>query len=297
MEKKALVVIIFFIFLLLIIGLPDTTKIENFQYESGEAKFKSSIKLAAYNIHFGSGSNEVFESNKYLDEVAKILSEVDIAVIQEVDINIQMSNFSNQLKYLAKKLEIKHSSFLNNWNVILFPKTKPIFLNQLKTGHGILSKYPLKSDFYLFDKPKDSSLWHKIFFLWRTQHYTDIELEYGKIRVFNIHLEGENKKDRIDQAKQLKKLVESSPYPTILAGDFNALMGDLDDPTINIIKSTGLNEITSNEFTFPSHSPDKKLDYVFVSEGIKVKHVKVLNTLASDHLPIILEFSLDVNKE
>ena len=45
-------------------------------------------------------------------------------------------------------------------------------------------------------------------------------------------------------------------------------------------------------FTYPSYNPEKKIDYIFY-KGLKCEYVKTIEEIASDHYPIIAEFSLE----
>lgn len=74
-------------------------------------------------------------------------------------------------------------------------------------------------------------------------------------------------------------------------------MGDLnarpDAPVLAPIKAR-LKDTAPDEklYTFPSNAPDRKIDYIFVSEDIKVNGVKVPDRVLSDHCPFIAELEL-----
>jgi endonuclease/exonuclease/phosphatase family metal-dependent hydrolase len=44
--------------------------------------------------------------------------------------------------------------------------------------------------------------------------------------------------------------------------------------------------------TFPSWQPQRGLDHILVSDGLKINQVAVLDTPISDHLPIAMQIQL-----
>lgn len=50
---------------------------------------------------------------------------------------------------------------------------------------------------------------------------------------------------------------------------------------------------TDNANTFPVKKPLKRIDYIFVSEGVKYSRQEVIPATYSNHLPIIVGIELD----
>ncbi|MBQ3589558.1 MAG: endonuclease/exonuclease/phosphatase family protein [Clostridia bacterium] len=75
----------------------------------------------------------------------------------------------------------------------------------------------------------------------------------------------------------------------ILMGDFNIEPND--DLLIPIRERMQDTEkyMSGNIKTFPSNEPRIKIDYIFLSPDIKIKSAEVVNKIASDHRPIIVE--------
>jgi endonuclease/exonuclease/phosphatase family metal-dependent hydrolase len=282
---------------------------------------EGTVSLVSYNIHYGSGYYDSYikgaegdDRYTYLNQVADIIRDADIVALQEVDLSLKRSHFINEAEYLAQKVGFRYWAFADNWNFKLFPFTSPVHFSRTRTGHAILSRYPVKeSHVTIFDKPR-ASLWHRMFFLWRTQQYADIVVDGRTLRLFNVHLESESRTDREDQAVQLVDLAKESPYPVVLMGDFNALMPEasekdfpredyVNDSTISTIRSSGLMELFPAEeylkdehsyFTFTSKEPTRRLDYLYRSGDIAVLSAKILREQdASDHLPLKVEIRID----
>jgi endonuclease/exonuclease/phosphatase family metal-dependent hydrolase len=84
----------------------------------------------------------------------------------------------------------------------------------------------------------------------------------------------------------------------MLAGDFNAT--SITRPYRRVAKrlrdAQRLAGLTRTVRTFPSSFPVLRIDHVFVSDGVHVTGVRApafpLARMASDHLPLIVEFEL-----
>ncbi len=97
------------------------------------------------------------------------------------------------------------------------------------------------------------------------------------------------------QIDQIKDFIDQSPYPVIVAGDFNAVPNsyeyykvseDLQDVFLKVGKGSGT---SFHDFKFPL-----KIDHVFASESITAVNYKVDRSVRiSDHFPVIAEFHIE----
>ena len=97
------------------------------------------------------------------------------------------------------------------------------------------------------------------------------------------------------QIAPIKGFLDNSPYPIILAGDFNAvpnsyeyytLSENLEDTFLKVGKGSGT---SFHDFKFPI-----KIDHIFASKSITPVSYKVdRSAKISDHFPVIAEFLID----
>ncbi len=97
------------------------------------------------------------------------------------------------------------------------------------------------------------------------------------------------------QIAPIKGFLDSSPYPIILAGDFNSvpnsyeyytLSENLEDTFLKVGKGSGT---SFHDFKFPI-----KIDHIFASKSITPISYKVDRSVkVSDHFPVIAEFLVD----
>jgi endonuclease/exonuclease/phosphatase family metal-dependent hydrolase len=134
----------------------------------------------------------------------------------------------------------------------------------------------------------------------RNIQYIQIEHNSNNLTVINFHglWTGKGKtdsEDRIKQSENIANFIKRVKGEVVLCGDFNLLPNT---ESIKILEDSGLkNLITENNIksTRTSHykKKDKFADYIFVSEGIKVKDFEVMSEEVSDHSPLYIEVEYD----
>lgn len=97
---------------------------------------------------------------------------------------------------------------------------------------------------------------------------------------------------RLEQSKNIKKLLDSFGGAKILCGDFNVApdtksMEILETSMRNLVKEYKVTTTRSHFYT----KEHRFADYIMVSPEIKVKDFRVLQDVVSDHLPLYLKFS------
>ncbi|WES96290.1 endonuclease/exonuclease/phosphatase family protein [Chryseobacterium arthrosphaerae] len=95
------------------------------------------------------------------------------------------------------------------------------------------------------------------------------------------------------QVALIREVIESSPYPVILAGDFNSVPNSyeyyhLSDGLEDAFIAAGKGSATSfHDYKFPI-----RIDYVFSSKSLSAVSYKVDRSVSlSDHYPVIVRFS------
>lgn len=90
---------------------------------------------------------------------------------------------------------------------------------------------------------------------------------------------------RLKEAADLAKCLQQWPGQCIVAGDFNSTPGmPAHDRVAGHLAGT-----PTTQPTYPSDNPLLPIDHVFCSNGLRVTHVAVGATHASDHLPVLME--------
>ncbi|WP_407403878.1 endonuclease/exonuclease/phosphatase family protein [Chryseobacterium sp.] len=232
-----------------------------------------SIKVISYNVKYGSAGWE--NLRKYILD-----QDADIILVQERD----------------NKTDIKTG-------LVKYPTVV------LKTKHKIIRQADLFND-----ASKGNSF------------YADVEINGKIIRIINVYLEpfrlnksmvgltddyrGGIEKNKVsalfsrllptfkkheDQIKKIRKVVDYSPYPVILAGDFNSVPNSYEYYSLGENLKDAFVEVGHGSSTsFHDYKFPLRLDYIFTSKSITPLSYKVdYSVKLSDHYPIIAEFLLN----
>jgi endonuclease/exonuclease/phosphatase family metal-dependent hydrolase len=247
---------------------------------------ETAIKVMEYNIHHAEGMDDILNLNRIGDVIKS--SGADIIGLQEVDNHFSTrSNFEDQAKWLANYLGM-HYQFAANLD------NDPLNVGEPRRQYGtvILSKYPiLSSENHLLDNTQYPSEQ-------RGLAKTVINVKGNHINFYNTHLDNKRAEQRDIQVNEILDIVNQNKGTSILVGDFNATP---DSPEIikmsaqyhDTFAELGLNDAYTSYYY--SDKPNRRIDYIYTSDDVKIKAGKVINTIAADHLPITAE--LVINKK
>ena len=135
----------------------------------------------------------------------------------------------------------------------------------------------------------------------RALQHVEVQLS-RPLSVYNFHglaLPGDklDTPERLMQSRLIVEALSANKLPKILCGDFNLMPETqsiqlLERGTRNLIKDYGIKN-TRNEISWALYKNRQYFaDYTFVSPEIKVQGFEVPYNLASDHLPMVLEFTI-----
>jgi endonuclease/exonuclease/phosphatase family metal-dependent hydrolase len=231
------------------------------------------VAVVSFNIHHGAG----VDGNVDLDRVANAIrpTGADIVGLQEVDRHFdQRSQYQDQVDELAELLDM-HSAF--GAAIDLDPPAGSTSRRQY--GNAVLSRYPIVSYTATPLPTGDASEP-------RTALTATIDAPGGPLEVVVSHFSVDPDQERQDQAAMLAQLIGDTPERTIVLVDANAgpdsqtlaaLLGPLIDAW-----SVGY----GRGYTQPADEPRRRIDFVLTSPDLEPVSAQVLDTDASDHLPV-----------
>lgn len=240
------------------------------------------FRLMTYNIHKGIGGvDRRYRPERIVTTIARYRP--DIVLLQEVDDGVPRSRCDCGVDLIGDALDFRYRAFQRN-----------VILRRGCYGNAILSRFPL-SDVHNIDltipmKKRRQALVAHCGLRW--EHHS------RSLLLFNLHLGLSG----LERVKQLRKILSSEALThthkttaTIIAGDFNDVWGNLGKTILEpqeFIPALGMTK------TFPAIMPMRPLDRVYFRGGLKLIHTFASHTKlsrhASDHLPVILDFEIDV---
>lgn len=243
--------------------------------QNDSEKNRTLIRVLSYNILHGATTNK----DNNLDVVAKAIRNAnpDIVALQEMDYKTNRAN----------KLDVTSEIALRTNMVSIFGKA--VDWDGGEYGQALLSKYTfLKTEKLELPTHQGNET--------RIAIESLLVLPAGDtIRFVGTHLDHQKEGlERIEQAEELNRRFLNDNIPNILAGDLNDIP---DSETIEILEANwGLSyNPKAPTPTFPSHAPEKKIDYImFYPKGRwKVVETEVLcDKVASDHCAVLVVLEL-----
>nr|WP_283950718.1 endonuclease/exonuclease/phosphatase family protein [Chryseobacterium sp. pc1-10] len=262
-------------FAFMLAGLLLMNPVQRWINFTSDQKETADLKVISFNIKSGSLGADNIE--KYLND-----ANADVVMLQEAGGKVSV-----------KGMDVVH----NNGILKVFTKHKIIDSKELiKSDYKSNNGYASQADIEIKGKT----------YRFINVYLEPFKFEKGMIKMDGVKEEDERKMKNIvkrlipvfkkhqDQVDIIQESIETSPYPVILAGDFNSVPNSyeyyhLSDGLEDAFVKAGKGSATSfHDYKFPI-----RIDYIFTSKTIHPVTYKVDRTVKlSDHYPVIGTFSL-----
>ncbi|WP_213423482.1 endonuclease/exonuclease/phosphatase family protein [Bhargavaea massiliensis] len=256
-----------------------------------EACAVRTVRIMSYNIAHGQGMDGKVDLERIADVIRS--SGADIVALQEVDSHYSgRSGYEDQAARLAAMLDMSYSYGPNLVEPPLAPGQPA-----RKFGNAVLSRFPIKyavnHPYRHVEKPPDNAEP-------RGMLETVVDLGGTNFSLFNTHLSLHEEGIR-SNIGELLEIAENTFFPAVIAGDFNAVPNH---PQIAKVRSRFVDAFAGaapgESFTFPSSyrdpsgigitEPAVRIDYLFSKGAEDIRNARVIDTNASDHMPIVADF-------
>jgi endonuclease/exonuclease/phosphatase family metal-dependent hydrolase len=244
------------------------------------------FSLLTYNIHKAIGVDRVFSPARIVEVLWH--HNADIVLLQEVDRGAPRSGRLDLASLLARELGYTYRAVGMN-----------VFLKKGKYGNATLSRFPIgrqhNVDLTVGSRKRRGAQ--------HTRLFVPADEGFVEIDVFNVHLG----LSALERRRQVARLLDGpdlrhvdAQRPCVVAGDMNDWRGVLKK---RCFQPAGFHCATNRRpgsrwsiKTFPSYAPAGGLDKVFYRGPLRPTHAQrshyLLARVASDHLPVIVEFEL-----
>ena len=224
------------------------------------------MRVMTYNIRGGWGMDGGWSTERIAEVV--LSQSPDILCLQEVHQRLPQSRFVDQPGRLQKALGLP-----------------VVFQANLRLGVGgyglaLVSRYPVNTvQNHLLPSVREQ----------RGVLQVHLTTPTGPLTVFCTHW-GLSGAERERQGVRLIELLDPVPGPVIVCGDFNE--GPSNSGINSLITEAGLldADAVQNRLTYPADTPEARIDYILYSPELSPSAVFPVETLASDHLPLVADF-------
>ncbi|MFC2049810.1 endonuclease/exonuclease/phosphatase family protein [Chloroflexota bacterium] len=227
------------------------------------------VRIMTYNLH--NGFNTRGKLN--MEEIAQVIerNNPDVVALQEVSRGWLVSGRVDMLEWLSQRLQMPYVSG---------PTADQFW------GNAILSRYPILA-YSRYDLPP-----RDLFIL---RGFITALIDIGnsqQIKVINTHfhhVEGQTEIRQLQSETVIDFLNSIDNNNIILLGDLNAEPADQEIAMLYEAKllDTAVRMDPQLAYTFASDNPHQKIDYILITEDLRVGDVQVPLSTASDHLPVV----------
>ena len=243
---------------------------------SSASTAKKTLRVMTYNIHVGVGMDKKLDLERIADVIKK--EKPDLVGLQEVDRGVKRTEGRDEIVELAGLTGMQYA-FAHNLDY-----------QGGQYGVAILSRFPIRQiDHRKYENRREAER--------RGMIRVEVDVGGGKIINFvTTHLDYQFDDGRLFEAEQMLTFLRQVKEPLIVVGDFN------DEPSGNSYKLmlTGFEDawirgaFKEAGYTYPADKPVKRIDYIFTrrSDNIRTKRAWVVDTLASDHIPVVAELEI-----
>ena len=228
-----------------------------------------------YNIHVGVGMDRKLDLQRIADVINQ--EHPDLVGLQEVDRGVKRTQGIDEIAELARLTKMEYA-FAHNLDY-----------QGGQYGVAILSRFPiLKVDHRKYENTREAER--------RGMIRAEVNANNRVLSFVTTHLDYQYEDGRVFETQQLLGFLQDLKGPLIVVGDFNEEPnGDAYKLIAAHFRDTWL-ESKARELglTYPADKPAKRIDYIFhrANDGVRAKRAWVVNTLASDHIPVVAEIEI-----
>jgi endonuclease/exonuclease/phosphatase family metal-dependent hydrolase len=238
------------------------------------------LTVGTFNIHHGVGSNRRLDPGRTADAITAM--DADVVGLQEVDRHwSERSALADQAQDLAYRLDMHMVFGASLERAAEKPGGPP-----RQYGVALLSRYPVADvRNTLLPCPRGGEQ--------RTLLDARLDVGGAGVRFLTTHLQHRSRTEREAQAGAISAVLDDAGVPTVLLGDLNARPDSSEvEALTEHLADAWLAGGEGDGFTYRAARPVARIDYVLASPAIVVEHARVVDTRASDHLPVVVDLRL-----
>src|SRR5687768_7308979 len=233
---------------------------------------RQTVRVMTYNIHVGVGMDKKLDLQRIADVINA--ARPDLVGLQEVDRGVKRTEGKDEIAELGAMTRMEYAFAPN------------LDYQGGKYGVAILSRFPIKnSEHRMFENKRESER--------RGMLRVEVEVDGKRLHFVTTHLDYQFEDGRLFETEQMLKFLEGVKGPLIVVADLNdvpagsayqLMRTKFDDAWV--VSGAG-----GDGFSYPADKPVKRIDHIFYRTGVGTRAKKswVIETLASDHIPVMAE--------
>ena len=228
------------------------------------------LRVMTYNIHVGVGMDKKLDLQRIADVINH--ERPDLVGLQEVDRGVKRTEGKDEIAELAALTRMEYAFAPN------------LDFQGGKYGVAILSRFPIRNTVHrMFENKRETER--------RGMLLVEVEVDRKPLTFVTTHLDYQFEDGRLFETEQLLKNLTGAKEPLIVVADLN----DVPTGSAYQLMRTKFDDAwvtsraTGDGFSYPADKPVKRIDHIFYSKGVRAKKAWVVETLASDHVPVVAD--------
>jgi endonuclease/exonuclease/phosphatase family metal-dependent hydrolase len=233
---------------------------------------KRTLRVMTYNIHVGVGMDKKLDLQRIADVINA--ARPDLVGLQEVDRGVKRTESKDEIVELAALTHMEYAFAPN------------LDYQGGKYGVAILSRLPIKNtEHRMFENKHEAER--------RGMLRVEVEVEGKTLHFVTTHLDYQYDDGRLFETEQMLKFLDGVKGPTIVVADLN----DIPAGSAYQLMRTKFDDAwvaKTDGLSYPADKPVKRIDHIFYRTGDRIRARKswVIETLASDHIPVMAELEI-----
>ena len=234
---------------------------------------KTTLRVMTYNIHVGVGMDKKLDLQRIADVINH--ERPDLVGLQEVDRGVKRTEGKDEIAELAAMTHMQYAFAPN------------LDFQGGKYGVAILSRFPIKNTVHrMFENKRETER--------RGMLLVEVEVDRKPLTFVTTHLDYQFEDGRLFETEQLLRYLTDVKGPLIVVADLNdvpsgssyqLLRTKFDDAWV-------ASRASGDGLSYPADKPVKRIDHIFSSRGVRAKKAWVVETQASDHVPVVVELAI-----
>ena len=237
------------------------------------------LRIVTWNLHAGVGLDGRLDVERLARELAAL--EPDVAALQEVDAYRPRSGFAAQWREYGRLAGLAAFYGPNLTHVHAPGDEGPPghagrWVEQY--GNALLTRLPVRAaELHLLTCRSEGDGYH--------EQRGCLEVDAGPAVWLCTHW-GLHQEERSGQSRDLLAVAgRRAPAPVVVLGDLNAVSVS---PEVMPLRQAWLDAGAGAGPTHPAGRPQVRIDYCFLPRSWRVLEARVVDTAASDHLPLLV---------
>jgi endonuclease/exonuclease/phosphatase family metal-dependent hydrolase len=234
---------------------------------------KKTLRVMTYNIHVGVGMDKKLDLQRIADVINR--ERPDLVGLQEVDRGVKRTEGKDEIAELAALTRMEYAFAPN------------LDYQGGKYGVAILSRLPIKNTVHrMFENKREAER--------RGMLRVEVEFDRKRLTFVTTHLDYQFEDGRLFETEQLLKFLADVKGPLIVVADLNDVPsgGAYQLMRTKFEDAWAASRAKGDGFSYPADKPVKRIDHIFYSRSAKAKKAWVVETLASDHVPVVAELEV-----